>query len=354
MSPTLRSAIRRNLLRWYKNNKRDLPWRNTRDPYAVWISETMLQQTQVNTVIPYYEKFMNCFPRIDELARAPLAKVLRLWSGLGYYRRAENLRKAAQQIVRLHAGAIPRDFAQLRALAGIGDYTAGALLSIAFGKPYPAIDGNARRVLSRVRRITSEPALRAIAEELISRSQPGEFNQAVMDLGATICTPKNQRCADCPINSLCASRSRSHAPSTLGPRRPLKLKSVVWPLAIVRHRGKILLRQRATNGLLRGLWELPGNELNGKQSIAALFGNELKGAQLGFTRAEKLGEIRHAITHRRICAPVYVLDLTRNCRARVPLAGWRWIAPEHLQQIATSSMTVKAVAIFSSYEKNLR
>ena len=354
MLPTLHSAIRRNLLRWYKNNKRDLPWRGTRDPYAVWISETMLQQTQVNTVIPYYEKFMSRFPGVDELARAPLPKVLRLWSGLGYYRRAENLRQAAQQIVRLHDGEIPRDFAQLRALAGIGDYTAGALLSIAFGKPYPAIDGNARRVLGRVLRITSEPALRAAAEELISRSQPGEFNQALMDLGATICTPKNQRCADCPINSLCASRSRPHAPFTLGSRRPLTFKNVVWPLAIVRHHGKILLRRRATNGLLAGLWELPGNELKGKQSLAALFGNELKGAQLSYTRPEKLGEIRHAITHRRIWAPVYLLDLTGNRRARVPLAGWRWIAPENLQELATSSMTVKALAIFSNHEKNLR
>jgi len=354
MPPTLSSAIRRNLLRWYKINQRDLPWRRTRDPYAVWISETMLQQTQVNTVIPYYEKFMGRFPRVDELARAPLSKVLRLWSGLGYYRRAENLRKAAQQIVRLHAGEIPRDFAQLRALAGIGDYTAGALLSIAFGKSYPAIDGNARRVLSRVLRITNDRALRAAAKELVSGSKPGDFNQALMDFGATVCTPKNQRCADCAINSLCASRSRPNAPSMLGSRRPLKFKSVVWPLVIVRRAGKILLRRRDARGVLAGLWELPGEELNGKQAIAALFERELKGVRQSFRPPEKLGEIRHAITHRRIRAPVYLLNLAANSRVNLPKPGWRWIAPAKLQELATSSMTVKALAIFSSHEKNLR
>src|SRR5688572_11010319 len=195
MLPTLRLAIRQKLLRWYQNNKRALPWRRSQDPYAVWISETMLQQTQVNTVIPYYEKFLHRFPTVDALARAPLPQVLRLWSGLGYYRRAANLKKAAQQIVRRHDGQIPRDFAQLKALAGIGDYTAGALLSIAFGKPYPAIDGNVRRVLSRLLGNAHERRVHALAAEIIPAARPGEFNQAIMELGATVCTPKNPRCA---------------------------------------------------------------------------------------------------------------------------------------------------------------
>ncbi|MGH7852833.1 MAG: A/G-specific adenine glycosylase [Candidatus Binatia bacterium] len=353
MLPKLRSAIRRKLARWYEINKRDLPWRRSHDPYAIWISETMLQQTQVNTVIPYYKKFLDHFPTIDALARAPLPQVLRLWSGLGYYRRAANLRKAGRQIVRGHAGKIPQDFAQLRALAGIGDYTAGALLSIAFGKAYPAIDGNVRRVLSRLLRITDEGKLRAIAAELVPAKRPGEFNQAIMELGATVCTPKNQRCSDCALNSLCASRSSPDV-SALGSRTPLKFRTVIWPLAIVRRGGKILLRRRGANGLMAGLWELPGQELTGQETIAGLFKRELNALRLPRARPTKLGEIRHAITYRRIRAPIYLLDLPAKTEVALPRSHWRWVAPAKLQEHAISSMTAKAVGLLSAHEKNFR
>jgi len=353
MLPTPSSAIRRKLVRWYQSNKRDLPWRRSRDPYAIWISETMLQQTQVNTVIPYYKKFLDRFPTVDALARAPLPQVLHLWSGLGYYRRAANLKKAAQQIVRRHAGQIPQDFAQLTALAGIGDYTAGALLSIAFGKPYPAIDGNVRRVLSRLLRVTDERQLRALAAALVPADRPGEFNQAIMEIGATICTPKNRRCAHCPMKSLCASRSNPDA-AVFGSRAPGKFKNVIWPLAIVRRDGKILLRRRGAHGLLAGLWDLPGQELTGKESVAGLFGRELKGVSLAHARPKKLGEIRHAITYRRIRAPIYVFDSGAKSQTNLPGSRWRWIAPGKLQKHATSSMTVKAVGLLSAHEKNIR
>jgi A/G-specific adenine glycosylase len=353
MLPTLRSAIRRKIVRWYQSNKRDLPWRRSRDPYAIWISETMLQQTQVNTVIPYYKKFLERFPTVDALARAPLPQVLRLWSGLGYYRRAANLKKAAQQIVRQHGGKIPQDFAQLRALAGIGDYTAGALLSIAFEKPYPAIDGNVRRVLSRLLRITDERQLRAIAAELVPAKRSGEFNQAIMELGATVCTPKNQRCSDCAVNSLCASRSSPDA-AVLGSRTPLKFRNVIWPLAIVRRGGRILLRRRGANGLLASLWELPGQEVTGRESIAGLFRRELNAIRLPRARPTRLGEIRHAITHRRIRAPIYLLDLPVKTQVALPGSQWRWVAPAKLRQHAISSMTAKAVALLSAHEKNFR
>jgi A/G-specific adenine glycosylase len=353
MLPTLRSAIRRKLVRWYQSSKRDLPWRRSQDPYAIWISETMLQQTQVNTVIPYYKKFLDRFPTVDALARAPLPQVLRLWSGLGYYRRAANLKKAAQQIVRQHAGKIPQDFAQLRVLAGIGDYTAGALLSIAFGKPYPAIDGNVRRVLGRLLRITDERKLRALAAALVPAKDPGEFNQALMELGATVCTPKNQRCSQCAVNSLCASRSRPDA-AMLGSRTPVPFKNVVWPMAIVRRGGKILLRRRAANGLLAGLWELPGQELTGKDSIAGLFRRELNDVTLPLARPKKLGDIRHAITHRRIRAPVYVFELLDKNPINLPTSQWRWVAPAKLREHAISSMTAKAVSLLSAHEKNFR
>jgi A/G-specific adenine glycosylase len=354
MSPTLRSAIRRKLLLWYQNNKRDLPWRSKRDPYAIWISETMLQQTQVNTVIPYYENFLDSFPSVEALARAPLAKVLRLWSGLGYYRRAENLRTAAQQIMRRHAGKMPQDFVQLRALPGIGDYTAGALLSIAFGKPYAAVDGNVRRVLSRILRISDERKVRAAAEELVPRSQPGNFNQALMELGATICTPKNQRCSNCAVNSLCASRALPRDALVPSSRTPVKFKTVLWPLAIVRRGDKILLHRRGANGLLASLWELPGEESTGRTQPAALLGRNLHDLQLSLTQPKKLGEIRHAITHRRIRAPIYLFDLEAKSKIASSGSHWRWITPGKLQQQATSSMTAKAVALFSAHEKNSR
>lgn len=347
-----RSAIRRNLLRWYQSHKRDLPWRRTRDPYFIWISETMLQQTQVATVIPYYEKFLAAFPSIDALARAPRPKVLRFWSGLGYYRRAENLRTAARVIVRRHRGEMPRDFASLRALAGIGDYTAGALLSIAFGKPYPAVDGNVRRVLSRLFHIDDERRLRAVAAELVPRARPGYFNQALMELGATVCTPKNPRCAECPVRLLCLSRSRRNAASAMPARAPVKLKNIVWPLAIVRHGECILLRRRSATGLLASLWELPGGESTEKIPPVAQLRRHLKDLNCGLPRAKKLGEIRHAITRHRIRAPVYLFDVPAAVDTRLPRSRWRWVTRSKLPEQPTSSMTAKAVALYFSHEKN--
>ena len=351
MLPPHRSAIRRKLLRWYRANKRDLPWRRTRDPYAIWISETMLQQTQVSAVIPYYENFLNHFPTVDALARAPLARVLRLWSGLGYYRRAENLRTAAQQIIRTHGGRMPENFDQLRALPGVGAYTAGALASIAFGQRYPAIDGNARRVLGRLLRITEERTLRAVAAELVPRARPGDFNQAIMELGATVCTPKNQRCPDCAVNSLCASRSPAYGVTLRGRRARVKFRSVVWPLAIVRHGGKVLLRRRGSAGLLARLWELPGGEITQGMPVAKLFHRELGKLELAVRRRVRLGEIRHAITNRRIRSPIYHFELASKSQIQLPKSRWRWVAPAKLRQHATSSMTAKALALLSTHEE---
>ena len=250
------SAVRRRLLSWYKHNRRDLPWRKTTHPYAIWISETMLQQTQVKIVLPYYERFLNRFPTVEALARAPLDRVLHAWAGLGYYRRAANLKTAARQIVRIYGRELPGDYTQLRALAGIGDYTAGAILSIAFGKNHPAIDGNVTRVLGRFCATHSETKIRAAAAKLVAGNRPGDVNQALMELGATLCTPKTTNCAACPLTRECRSRSRDSMISTRRVRR-ISFTNVVWPLAIVRCRGKILLRRRTTGKLLVRLWELP-------------------------------------------------------------------------------------------------
>jgi len=344
------STIRRNLLSWYEKNRRDLPWRQTADPYAIWISETMLQQTQVKTVLPYYQRFLDTFPSVEALARAPLARVLRLWSGLGYYRRAENLRVAARQIVRAHHCELPQDYAQLRALAGIGDYTAGAILSIAFQQPYPAIDGNARRVLGRLFSLKNEAVLRALAQRLVSKIKPGNFNQALMELGATICAPATPQCGVCPLARQCSSRARRALPAR-APRAPRKtIIDVTWPLAVVRHRGKILLRRRAAKDLLARLWELPGGALTGAVKPAVALRRELFLLPIQRAKPLHIGAFRHAITHRRICAPVYLFECASKPEIRVPGARWHWIPAHRVERYPVSSMTKKALAVLAAHE----
>jgi A/G-specific adenine glycosylase len=341
-------TIRRKLLSWYEKNQRALPWRRTRDPYAIWIAETMLQQTQVKTVLPYYERFLRRLPNIESLARAPLERVLRLWSGLGYYRRAENLRTAARQIRRDHRGKIPEDYRQLRALAGIGDYTAGALLSIAFGKSYPAIDGNVRRVLSRICLTNSESALRALAIKLVAGARPGDFNQALMELGATLCTPRAPNCVVCPLKRECLSRGRNNVTTHPPLAHAVRFTDVTWPLAIVRCGGRILLRRRAAAALLGRLWELPGAETARPESAASALRRQLHDLPAKFAKPRHIGEIRHSITHRRIRAPIYLFD----CAATIAAPGprWRWVPWRRVEHGPVSSMTKKALAVLVAHE----
>ena len=204
------AAIRRDLLSWYDRERRDLPWRRTQDPYRVWLSEIMLQQTRVETVIPYYERFLERFPTVSDLAEAPIDDVLARWSGLGYYRRARSLHEAAGQIVREHAGVFPEDSAEALALPGVGRYTAGAILSIAYGRPEPILDGNVIRILSRWLRLGPEipqSHLWTLAEDLVPEERPGDFNQAMMELGATVCTPRSPSCLLCPVQERCEARA---------------------------------------------------------------------------------------------------------------------------------------------------
>jgi A/G-specific adenine glycosylase len=256
------------LLDWYERNKRDLPWRRDRDPYRIWVSEVMLQQTRVDTVIPYYERFMRRFPTIRHLAEAPEEEVLKLWEGLGYYSRARNLQAGARQVVERHGGVVPDDRAALSALKGIGPYTAGAILSIAYGKPEPAVDGNVMRVMSRYFLLADDvakPSARArierLAASIIPEGRAGDFNQAVMELGALVCTPKSPGCLLCPVLAHCAGRAA-------GRERELPVKSKAKPprpearmAALVegrgRHAGKVLVRRRPEGGLLARMWELP-------------------------------------------------------------------------------------------------
>jgi A/G-specific adenine glycosylase len=344
-------AIRRKLLRWYDKHRRDLPWRRTCDPYAIWIAETMLQQTQVAIVTPYYERFLRELPTVHALHRAPLGKVLALWSGLGYYRRAENLKRSAREIVRKHGGKLPGDYGALLALPGIGRYTAGALMSIAFQKSYPAIDGNAHRVLDRLFAPKHDRALRQAAALLVPRSRPGYFNQGLMELGATICVPEDPRCPRCPLGAHCAARKGQRSRS-LRIKKSTPTQEIEWPLAILRRNQKILLRQRTAKGLLAGLWEFPGVERTPGGSPAQSLANQLTGLNGTWQPKRCIGEFRHSITNRKIRSIVYLIDLPKRMKFRLPNRRWRWLSPASLPELAVSSMTFKAVTVLANHEKN--
>lgn len=346
------AALRRKLLRWYAKNKRDLPWRKNADPYAIWIAETMLQQTQVKTVLPYYKRFLEAFPALEALARASRRQILRLWSGLGYYRRAAYLRAAARRLIDDHGGKFPRNYDALRALPGIGDYTAGALLSMAFQQRYPAVDGNALRVLSRVFNLTNRAEVRAIAARLVPRSRPGAFNQALMELGATVCLSGKPRCAACPIKAECALPRRGAWAHRFSTKRKT-FRDVTWPLAIVRRRSKILLHRRGADGLLAGLWELPGLEAAREEIARVALRRELKKRIDDLPPLIRIGELRHSITYRRIRAPVYFVDCPSRA-ARAPAnSDWRWAARPDLEGLPMSSLSKKALRLFELHEKNL-
>ncbi|WP_090583400.1 A/G-specific adenine glycosylase [Paenibacillus sp. OV219] len=258
----------RELLSWYLANRRDLPWRQNRDPYRVWVSEIMLQQTRVDTVIPFYERFMAKFPTAAALAEAPEADVLKSWEGLGYYSRARNLQAGAREVLSRHGGIVPDDKEAVAALRGIGPYTTGAIMSIAFNRPEPAVDGNVMRVLSRyfcLEEDIAKPATRVgiekIAAALIPEGAAGDFNQALMELGALVCTPKSPGCLTCPVMQHCEGRmaGKEHIlpikTKAKPPRPETRLAAIITGSG--EHAGRILVRQRPESGLLAQMWELP-------------------------------------------------------------------------------------------------
>ena len=262
-------AIREGLLSWYgKNARKDLPWRATRNPYAVWVSEMMLQQTQAAKVIPYYGRFLKKFPTVEALAKAPLTEVLDAWSGLGYYSRARNLHAAARLLIREQGGRIPSDPESLQKLPGIGRYTAGAVASIAFDRPAPILDGNVIRVLCRQAGIRQDPRapetqriLWEMAGQLVPEKSPGIFNQAMMELGALLCTPRSPRCGSCPIREGCRARKLNLQQSIPLPKQTLERKRIRYVCGILRKGNSLLIARRPVEGLLAGLWEFPGGEL---------------------------------------------------------------------------------------------
>jgi A/G-specific adenine glycosylase len=330
---TLVASLRAKLLAWYPGARRDLPWRRTRDPYAVWISETMLQQTRVDTVIPYYERFLRDLPTLGHLAEAPQEQVLRLWSGLGYYRRARMLHAAAKQAAAAHEGAVPSEVDDLRKLAGIGAYTAGAVASIAFGRRAAVVDGNVARVLARLFAIeddvkTARGAARVwrLAEELVpdGDGDPGDWNQALMELGATVCVPREPRCGECPVRDECEGKRlgiASTLPRAAPKRPPISVRRVAIVLASER---AVLLARRRGDVLFGGLWEPPLAE--GEMATLA--------TRLGIdaTSLVPAGEVLHLLSHRRMQIVVARAPLGRlTRRKRWPLPGPEYDAVELVQ-----------------------
>ena len=263
------------LCRWYRTNRRDLPWRCDADPYRIWISEAMLQQTRVETVVPYYDRWLRRFPDIGSLASADEQDVLKHWEGLGYYSRACNLHRAARELVADHGGRLPRTALALSALPGIGSYTAAAVASIAFGEPVPVLDGNVRRVMARILAIDTDPrsrpaetAMLATLTPLLKKANPAEANQALMELGALVCLPRNPRCANCPVPPDCRARCefRTDELPVRKSRPPTPHHHVA--VALIERRGRLLLIRRPTAGLLGGLWELPGGRITAPADAA--------------------------------------------------------------------------------------
>ncbi len=321
------------LLAWYRQNGRILPWRGHPDPYAVWVSEIMLQQTQVETVIPYFKKWMQRFPSVASLAAASEQDVLNTWEGLGYYSRSRNLHKAAKIVVAEYGGQLPAEVDSLRRLPGIGRYTAGAIASLAFGLDQPALDGNLKRVLARLFDVTEpvnspagEKRLGELAAENLPPGQAADYNQALMDLGALICTPRNPNCPACPVSGWCqAYRNGTQVERPVKKRRPPQPHYVVTA-AVIRRDGKVLLAQRPQNGLLGGLWEFPGGKQEPGESLPDCLAREIReelGAEIEVGKA--VGEFRHAYTHFRITLHAFECRLIEGEPRPVEAQDVRWV-----------------------------
>ncbi len=343
-SRSRRDTIRRRLLEWYDRSRRDLPWRRTKDPYRIWLSESMLQQTRVETAIPYYERFLTRFPTLRALAVADEQDVLLEWAGLGYYARARNLKRAAEQVLREHGGRVPRDADLLAALPGIGPYTSGAIRSIAFDEPAPIVDANARRVIAR---LLAEPALSesdtwAKAQELVPRRDPGRFNQALMELGAMVCTARTPTCPTCPVRRSCrAARlgdpERYPAPKAKKPPRELALVS-----GFVRRGPKLLMLRRASAGLLGGLWEIP---TEAGKSVAPLTEALLGRTGLRTCPGKWLGGVRHQLSHRLLDVRVLELELVGGRLRRTARGEARWCGPSELAKLPLSTLMRKILPL---------
>ncbi|MEZ4254237.1 MAG: A/G-specific adenine glycosylase [Polyangiales bacterium] len=342
---TKKRAARSELLGWFRAHGRDLPWRRTNDPYAIWVSEVMLQQTRVDTVIPYFERFVRKFPTPKALARAREDAVLAAWSGLGYYRRARLLHQGVKEVVATYGGRVPEDAAARLALPGVGRYTAGAIGSIAFGLPEPIVDGNVARVLSRVHGVRaalgtrdSETELWARAAEWVKGPSPGDLNQALMELGATLCTPSAPNCPACPLKAECVARREGTQSELPVPKARKAPRGESWVLVVVTDaKGRVALL-RGTKALFGGLWAPPSAVGTGRDVAKGALESAALKARLA--RAPR-GRLRHVLSHRDLHIEVWTATLSATPR----MAGLRMQAPGRLGGVGVSTLTKKALAL---------
>ena len=332
------SSFTQNLLQWYAEYKRALPWRDHPDPYAVWVSEIMLQQTRVETVIPYFEGWLQRFPTISSLAQASLQEVLIQWEGLGYYARARNLHRAARMVMEEHQGRLPVNRQALMALPGIGQYTAGAIASFAFGKDEPILDGNIRRVLARffdvvepVRSGVGEARIRELLDRHLPPGKANDFSQALMDLGATICTPRKPKCDHCPVSIGCRSLALG-----IQNQRPVmdskrELPHHVVTAAVIHRTDLVLITQRPPHGLLGGMWEFPGGKRRASERLEECLTREIR-EELGvdIELREPLGVYKHAYTHFRLTLHAFLCRLLHGEPTPLEAVDLRWV---HLQDL---------------------
>ncbi len=331
------TSVRRRLLTWYDANRRDLPWRGARDPYRIWVAETMLIQTQVDTVIPYYHRFLGRFPDVHALASAHLDEVLKLWEGLGYYARARNLHRAARIVVEEHGGQLPADETKLRELPGIGPYTAAALLSIAFGQSSLAVDGNLRRVISRVYdlRRPTQAQLRELGAPLLDRDRPGDVNQALMDLGSTLCAPRSPRCPECPLEPVCLACARGTAEARPARRKSRKRPHHDIAVGVVWRGDEILIAKRRPEGLLGGLWEFPGGKPQPGESLEAAVVREVA-EELGvkIDPGRKIASVDHAYSHFEITMHAFHCRYRSGTPQPLGCQEYAWVKPGELDRYA--------------------
>lgn len=331
------------LLAWYDAHRADLPWRASRDPYRVWLSEIMLQQTQVETVRPYFLRFVETWPTVEALAAAPLDNVLKQWEGLGYYSRARNLHRAAQIVAGELGGAFPESVEGLLALPGIGRYTAGAIASIAFGLRAPVLDGNVIRVFSRlidleddVTQAATLARLWQLAEERLPDERPGDYNQALMELGRLVCRPREPLCGQCPVRAHCLAFARGTQR-----RRPVKAPKAATPHYHVAagiiwdEAGRLLIAQRPLEGLLGGLWEFPGGKQDAGETLEACLRRELREElAIEVEVGELFAVVRHGFTHFKITLHAFTCRYVSGPPQALGVHDWAWVTPAELDAYA--------------------
>lgn len=344
-------SIQKDLLAWYQQVRRDLPWRKNKDPYRIWVSEVMLQQTRVDTVIPYYERFLEKFPTLEHLAAASDEEVVKVWEGLGYYSRARNLHSAVKEVAASYGGKVPDDYASISKLKGVGPYTAGAILSIAYGQPVPAVDGNVLRVITRVYALDhdiTKAATRRLVEQLVSKSipeeNPGDFNQALMELGALICVPISPDCLSCPINDYCSALKQGRVEEL-----PIKSKakppvSVQVVMGWIRRNGKIAVLRRPKEGLLANMWALPtAIHPEGNRSPVETIYRYCTEKGLQVVPGPVIGRFVHLFSHRRwetTVVEVEGLEVSQQLPPR-----WRWVTDEELAALPLPRAYHKALQL---------